>query len=107
MLETLDEPDEQIHAEKLQMRGDIEFSNVTFAYPTREEYVVLKNLNFKIQPGEKVALVGQSGSGKSTIISLLMRFYPVSKGTVVVDGKDIHQYNLSGYRGNIGSFPRR
>lgn len=106
VLETLEEPDEQIRAEKLQMRGEIEFSNVTFAYPTRQEYVVLKNLNFKIQPGEKVALVGPSGSGKSTIISLLMRFYPVSMGTVVVDGKNINQYNLSGYRGNIGIVPQ-
>jgi ABC-type multidrug transport system fused ATPase/permease subunit len=106
VLETLEEPDEQIHAEKLQMRGEIEFSNVTFAYPTRQEYVVLKDLNFKIRLGEKVALVGQSGSGKSTIISLLMRFYPISKGTVAVDGKDVTQYNLSGYRGNIGIVPQ-
>jgi len=66
----------------------------------------LKDLNFKIQSGEKIALVGPSGSGKSTIINLLMRLYPVSKGAVKVDGVTIDNYNLTAYRQNLGVVPQ-
>jgi ABC-type multidrug transport system fused ATPase/permease subunit len=66
----------------------------------------LKNLDFHIAAGEKVALVGQSGSGKSTIINLLMRFYNVEKGRILVDGKNIQSYHLTNYRSNLGIVPQ-
>jgi len=87
-------------------KGDIEFSTVSFSYPTRPEYPVLKGLNFVVAPGEKVALVGKSGSGKSTIINLLLRLYPANEGIIFVDGRPIEQYGLTGYRKNIGVVPQ-
>lgn len=109
VLELLNEEDEaQAGTEKnsLQLAGAIEFQGVQFVYPTRKEFVVLKGLNFTIKPGEKVALVGKSGSGKSTIINLLMRFYPVSTGDIKVDGVNIADFNLSAYRQNLGIVPQ-
>jgi ABC-type multidrug transport system fused ATPase/permease subunit len=67
---------------------------------------VLKDLNFQVEPGEKVALVGQSGSGKSTIINLLLRFYAVEHGAIKVDGKSIQEFNLTAYRRNLGIVPQ-
>jgi ABC-type multidrug transport system fused ATPase/permease subunit len=67
---------------------------------------VLKDLNFKVSAGEKIALIGQSGSGKSTIINLLMRFYPVADGSITVDGQNINSFNLSEYRKNLGIVPQ-
>jgi ATP-binding cassette, subfamily B, bacterial len=90
----------------VKLKGNIEFDNVAFSYPTRADYQVLNQLNFKINAGEKIALVGQSGSGKSTIINLLLRFYPLSHGSILVDGENIGVYNLGGYRQNIGIVPQ-
>lgn len=90
----------------LKVHGEIEFENVSFSYPTRQDFRVLKNLDFKIEPGEKIALIGQSGSGKSTIINLLMRFYAVKEGSIKVDGNDIDQFHLTAYRKNIGIVPQ-
>jgi ATP-binding cassette, subfamily B, bacterial len=107
VLEILHEPDEAVPVdEQLKLKGEIEFRNVKFSYPTRVDFTVLNDLNFKIEAGEKVALVGQSGSGKSTIINLLMRFYPRHEGTITVDGLNIHALNLSAYRDNIGIVPQ-
>jgi ABC-type multidrug transport system fused ATPase/permease subunit len=108
LLELLNEQDESeiANATALKLNGEIEFKGLSFAYPTRPEFPVLKNLDFKIRPGEKIALVGQSGSGKSTIINLLIRFYPVSHGKIAVDGKDIQDYPLSAYRSNLGIVPQ-
>jgi ABC-type multidrug transport system fused ATPase/permease subunit len=88
------------------LNGRITFNNVSFTYPTRPDFQVLKNLNFEIEPGEKVALVGQSGSGKSTIINLLMRFYPVTSGKIQVDHRVIDTYPLTAYRKNLGIVPQ-
>ncbi len=78
LLEILDQQDEQNQPlNDVKLRGAIQFDNVSFSYPSRIDFPVLKNISFAIQPGEKIALVGPSGSGKSTIINLLMRFYPV------------------------------
>jgi ATP-binding cassette, subfamily B, bacterial len=93
-------------SKSLTLKGSVEFSNVSFSYPSREEYKVLRHLNFNIRAGEKVALVGQSGSGKSTIINLIMRFYQVNDGAIKVDGTNITNFNLSGYRSNIGVVPQ-
>jgi ATP-binding cassette, subfamily B, bacterial len=107
VLEILNEPDESVPVkEKIKLNGEIEFRNVKFSYPSRADFTVLSGLNFKIEAGEKVALVGQSGSGKSTIINLLMRFYPGHEGTIQVDGLNIHDLNLSAYRHNIGIVPQ-
>jgi ATP-binding cassette subfamily B protein len=108
VFEILHEQDEQesVGATGIKLNGEIEFKDVSFSYPTRKEFTVLKQLNFRIRPGEKVALVGASGSGKSTIINLLMRFYPVEFGAVKVDGISVQDFNLTAYRKNIGIVPQ-
>lgn len=103
---SLQDEAEPIDDQRLQLSGEIVFDNVSFSYPSRVDYPVLKDLNFKIKTGEKIALVGKSGSGKSTIINLLMRFYPVTEGSIVVDSADIQSYHLTGYRHNLGVVPQ-
>lgn len=82
------------------LRGDIEFDNVTFSYPGGTP--VLRNLSFRILPGEHVALAGGSGAGKSTIANLLLRFYQPQSGVIRVDGKDIREFDGEAYRRQIG-----
>jgi len=108
LLEILKEKDEaeEIDFPPVKLQGKIEFDNVSFAYPTRKDFQVLKELNFQVEPGEKVALVGQSGSGKSTIINLLLRFYAVEDGAIKVDGESIQEFNLTAYRKNLGIVPQ-
>lgn len=111
LLEILNEKDEEqvlppASTGTVKLKGHIEFNDVSFTYPTRKDFTVLKELNFAINPGEKIALIGKSGSGKSTIINLLMRFYPVEVGSIRVDGKPVSDYNLSAYRQNIGIVPQ-
>ena len=79
-------------------RGKIEFKNVWFRYPTRTEDFVLKGLNVLIEPRQSVALVGESGCGKSTFINLVMRFYDVDDGEVLIDDLNIKDYNLHSLR---------
>lgn len=81
--------------------GKIEFRNVDFTYLTQQEPAI-KTLSFTIQPNEKVAFVGRSGSGKSTIASLLMRFYEPQSGSILVDDIPIHEYQLKSYRSQLG-----
>jgi ABC transporter fused permease/ATP-binding protein len=90
----------------MQLLGRISFQNVSFSYPTRKSVEVLKGINLEIQPGQKVALVGHSGAGKSTFIQLLMRFYDVQAGDIKVDGKSISTFNLLDYRRHIGIVPQ-
>ena len=85
---------------EIQLKGDIEFKDVWFAY-NDEEYV-LKNISFKINHGESVGFVGSTGSGKTSIINLINRFYDFQKGNILVDGNDIKDYNLSSLRSNLG-----
>jgi ATP-binding cassette, subfamily B, bacterial len=108
LVEILKEKDEagEMDAPPIKLEGKIEFDGVSFAYPTRKDCEVLKDLHFKIEPGEKVALVGQSGSGKSTIINLLLRFYSVEHGLVKVDGRPVQEFNLTAYRNNLGIVPQ-
>jgi len=81
-------------------RGAIEFKNVTFSYEKGKP--ALKDVSFKIRPGELIGLVGKSGSGKSTLLSLLCRFYQVEEGTITVDGIPVDKIKLDDLRGNIG-----
>jgi ABC-type multidrug transport system fused ATPase/permease subunit len=86
--------------------GAIQFKEVNFHYPTRVDVQVLKNMNFNIQPGEKIALVGPSGAGKSTIIQLLLKFYDIHSGNILVDGKDINEMEIKELRSNIAIVPQ-
>lgn len=81
------------------LKGDIQFQNVSFAYHTSTP--ILKNIQFHIQQGETIAFVGASGSGKSTIINLLPRFYDISSGTILIDNKNIQDYPLETLRQNM------
>ncbi|KAI8331210.1 P-loop containing nucleoside triphosphate hydrolase protein [Chlamydoabsidia padenii] len=84
------------------IKGEIEFRDIKFAYPTRPDITILKKLNLKVSPGMTVAFVGPSGSGKSTSVSLLQRFYDPLEGQVLLDGKDLKDYNVAWLRRQIG-----
>ncbi|GAB2216531.1 hypothetical protein Drorol1_Dr00024306 [Drosera rotundifolia] len=84
------------------IRGDIEFRHVDFSYPSRPDVLVFKDLNLRIRAGQSQALVGASGSGKSSVISLIERFYDPIVGKVLIDGKDIRRLNLKSLRLKIG-----
>lgn len=81
-------------------KGDIEFRNVTFYYPGRE-IPALRNINLSISEGKTVALVGRSGSGKSTIANLLTRFYDIQEGEILMDGHDLREYTLASLRDQV------
>lgn len=82
-------------------KGEIEFKNVSFRYPDADEYV-LHNINFTAHKGETIAFIGSTGSGKSTLIDLIPRFYDVTEGQVLVDGQDVRDYKLSDLHDKIG-----
>ncbi|KAM8924455.1 LOW QUALITY PROTEIN: ATP-dependent translocase ABCB1-like [Pelodytes ibericus] len=84
------------------LTGHIEFKNIQFSYPCRQDIQVLKGLNLKVEAGKTIALVGSSGCGKSTTIQLLQRFYDPQAGEVTVDGHDIRTLNVKWLRENIG-----
>ena len=107
ILEILETADERPQPnEALKLTGHLRLDQVSFVYPSRSDFPVLRNISIEIRPGEKIALVGASGAGKSTIISLIMRLYKVQKGTLYADGKPVDDYNLSAYRHNIGIVPQ-
>jgi ATP-binding cassette subfamily B (MDR/TAP) protein 1 len=83
------------------VQGNIEFKSVSFSYPSRQDAQIYKNYNLSIKSGQTVALVGASGSGKSTAISLVERFYDPTAGTVSLDGKDLRKLSLHWLRDNI------
>ncbi len=70
--------------------GAVEFKKVSFAYPENPEKIIIKDFSAKVQPGQKVAIVGPTGAGKTTMVNLLMRFFEINKGSIIVDGKTIH-----------------
>ena len=86
--------------------GEVEFVNVSFKYPDAEEYV-LQNVSFKAVRGETVAFIGSTGSGKSTLINLVPRFYDVTEGKVLIDGVDVRDYTQEALRNKLGYMPQR
>ncbi|MFN0176552.1 MAG: ABC transporter ATP-binding protein [Saprospiraceae bacterium] len=87
-------------------RGNISFENIQFSYPTRADVEVLKGVSFDIPAGKKVAVVGQSGAGKSTIMQLLLQFHFPTTGKIRMDGRDIYNYDLESYRHNFAIVPQ-
>ena len=110
VFELLDETPEQINSNQNKsiekIKGNVTFKNVQFSYPTRPEIQVLKGVNFNANFGQKVAIVGPSGAGKSTISSLLLRFYDIEGGEILIDDKNIYDYNLENLRGNMSIVPQ-
>ncbi len=104
IFETIDEPveidDAPDAAELPPIKGEVTFENVTFSY--EKDKPVLKNVSFKVKPGESVALVGPTGAGKSTIVSLVSRFYDVDSGRVLIDGNDVSKVTLHSLRSQMG-----
>ncbi|UUM58182.1 ABC transporter ATP-binding protein/permease [Streptococcus suis] len=88
-------------------RGYLEFDNVTFAYPGETESPVLHNISFKAEPGQTIAFIGSTGSGKSTLVQLIPRFFDVTLGRILVDGVDVRRYNLKTLRSKIGFIPQK
>jgi len=112
IMDILDEPAEPIDLhyapseQTLHLKGDIELAEVGFSYPSRKEITVLNGISFKAAKGERIAIVGPSGAGKSTIIQLLQRFYSPDEGSVLFDGKNALEYDLTGLRSNIAIVPQ-
>jgi len=111
LFEILDEPIETVEPQKViapknLLNGNIEFKDVTFRYPNREETDVLRNISVKIEANQQIALVGPSGAGKSTIVNLLLHFYEVSAGQILFDGKDIRDIPLTELRQQIAVVPQ-
>ncbi len=88
------------------MRGNISFQQIQFSYPTRADVEVLKGVSLDIPAGKKVAIVGQSGAGKSTIMQLLLQFHFPTSGKIQMDGRDIYDYELESYRHNFAIVPQ-
>lgn len=89
-----------------EIRGLVEFNNVTFTYPGGEE-AVLKDISFIAKKGETVAFIGSTGSGKSTLINLIPRFYDVTEGNIKIDNVDVREYDLNSLRKKIGFIPQK
>ncbi|OEL12840.1 ABC transporter B family member 20 [Dichanthelium oligosanthes] len=96
------DPDDTTGLKPPNVYGSIEFKNVDFSYPARPEILVLSNFNLKVSGGQTLAVVGVSGSGKSTIISLIERFYDPVSGQVLLDGRDLKSFNLRWLRSHMG-----
>lgn len=89
------------------LHGYLEFEHVTFSYPGHAESPVIRDVSFVAKPGETIAFIGSTGSGKSTLIQMIPRFYDVTKGRISVDGIDVRDYNLSALRKKIGYIPQK
>jgi ATP-binding cassette subfamily B multidrug efflux pump len=103
---TVASPDPQVAITESDEFGTLEFRDVDFAYPDASK-PVLRNISFKTNPGETVAFIGSTGSGKSTIVKLIPRFYDVSKGQILIDGIDVRNYELNALRSKIGYTPQK
>lgn len=94
-----------ISNEKIKLKGAIEFKDVSFKYPDTGIQAI-KNISFKVEPGQFLAIIGRTGSGKSTIANLLMRMYDADKGDILIDNKRVEQLDLNNYRDQLGFVPQ-
>ena len=101
------DPNEEDGIQETETHGYLEFDNVTFAYPGETESPVLHNISFTAKPGETIAFIGSTGSGKSTLVQLIPRFYDVTLGKIKVDGVDVRDYRLKSLRQKIGFIPQK
>ncbi|MBK7483807.1 MAG: ATP-binding cassette domain-containing protein [Flavobacteriales bacterium] len=110
LMDLQDEPNEAIsleeHRATIQLQGSISFEHVAFHYATRPDVPVLRDVSFTAAPGERIALVGSSGAGKSTIASLVLRFYDPVSGNVKIDGKAASEFDLSALRDRMSLVPQ-
>ena len=109
VLEILDEASEVELTENtaaLTLEGNIVFDNISFNYPSRHEMKVLNGISFTVESGIRVALVGSSGAGKSTVMQLLLRYYQAAEGKITIDGKPIESFNLTALRQNMAIVPQ-
>jgi ABC-type multidrug transport system fused ATPase/permease subunit len=110
LMDILDEKPELIAEDYSKSRaeivGEVRFNHVSFSYPTRKDVPVLKDVTFNVSHGEQVALVGPSGAGKSTVTGLLLRFYEPDGGEILIDNKNISEYNLTELRSNMAIVPQ-
>lgn len=112
VFEIIDDTNEEInlgHRNNLNLnrvKGDLEFKNIQFTYPTRPDFVVLKDVSFSAKAGETIALVGSSGSGKSTLASMALRFYEPNMGEYLIDGKKSTDYELTELRDQMAIVPQ-
>ena len=108
LMDILEEEKEEIHStfSAEAVKGHIKFHNLSFAYPNRPDVQVLNNLNFEVQQGHNIALVGPSGAGKTTLASILFGFYKIEYGQISIDGKNIEEYDLHFLRKQIAIVPQ-
>ena len=111
LMELMDEPQEPVDTRSetlvdLKLEGRVQFKNVQFHYPNREDINVLSGVDLDIAPGERIALVGPSGAGKSTIASLLLRFHDPVSGDILIDGESLASFPLTAYRKRVAFVPQ-
>ena len=111
LMELMDEPQEPVDTRSetpvdLKLEGRVQFKNVQFHYPNREDINVLSGVDLDIAPGERIALVGPSGAGKSTIASLLLRFHDPVSGDILIDGEALASFPLTAYRKRVAFVPQ-
>ena len=110
LLDILEETPEKLNAYETGNKpinlGEVIFEEVSFNYPSRKNVEVLKNISFRVAKGQKIALVGPSGAGKTTIGALMFRFYEPSTGQILIDGKPASSYNLTAYRNRMALVPQ-
>lgn len=103
----LDEKEEDLSGVEIpRLKGEVEFSEVGFTYPNREGKKVLHGVSFRANPGDRIAIVGPSGAGKTTLSNLLLRFYTPQEGRILVDGQPIENYPLHAYRHHLAIVPQ-
>jgi subfamily B ATP-binding cassette protein HlyB/CyaB len=101
-----EDPTKQALINMPRIRGHIKFDNVTFRYPTRADKNALSNINLEILPGQTVALVGRSGSGKTTFANMLLRLHQPNEGRIYIDGYDLRQVSINSLRSQVGVVPQ-
>ena len=106
ILSEKDENNDGAELIELEMKGGIEINDLSFCYPSRDEVVVLDDISFSVQPGERVAIVGASGAGKSTIIKLLLKLYKPSSGDIKFDGTSSERLSVDSIRSQISIVPQ-